>query len=243
MSLQSTINKLENCNECLINIATLLCKECNSILCQKCWDNIHNNELKSHNIHKSHSSPTQLVIPIKDILTFIHFNKIIKYEGQFRNGFHDPNDPPKRVSHITILSSNHTTILCDKRLENGFIYEIPFKIIKGHEDGKGCWTMFGVAKDELHGQSWGYNKGGYFFHSYNINPYCEGNQITNFKTEGFKRFQPNDKVTIIADMNRGELGVRVNDISLGIIFNSLPMGVPLYPAISPISKEEVIELL
>ena len=105
---------------------------------QKCWDNIHNNDLKSHNIHKSHSSPTQLVIPIKDILTFIHFNKIIKYEGQFRNGFHDPNDPPKRVSHITILSSNHTTILCDKRLENGFIYEIPFKIIKGHEDRKGC---------------------------------------------------------------------------------------------------------
>ncbi len=137
MSLQSTINKLENCNECLINIATLLCKECNSILCQKCWDNIHNNDLKSHNIHKSHSSPTQLVIPIKDILSFIHFNKIIKYEGQFRNGFHDPNDPPKRVSHITILSSNHTTILCDKRLENGFIYEIYFKIKKDDEDGKG----------------------------------------------------------------------------------------------------------
>ena len=44
-------------------------------------------------------------------------------------------------------------------------------------------------------------------------------------------------------MIRGELGVRVNDISLGIIFNSLPMGFPLYPVISPISKEEVIELL
>ena len=36
-------------------------------------------------------------------------------------------------------------------------------IKKGHEDGKGCWTMFGVAKDELHGQSWNYNNGGFFF--------------------------------------------------------------------------------
>ena len=44
-------------------------------------------------------------------------------------------------------------------------------------------------------------------------------------------------------MNRGELGVRVNDISLGIIFNSLPMGVPLYPAIAPYGQEEIIELL
>ena len=86
MSLQSTTNNLENCKECLSNIAILLCKECNSVLCQKCWDNIHNNNLKSHNIHKSHSSPIQLQIPIKDILQFIHFNKIIKYEGQFRNG-------------------------------------------------------------------------------------------------------------------------------------------------------------
>ena len=34
MSLQSTTNKLENCNECLTNIATLLCKEYNSILCK-----------------------------------------------------------------------------------------------------------------------------------------------------------------------------------------------------------------
>ena len=73
MSLQSTTNNLENCKECLSNIATLLCKECNSILCQKCWYNIHNNNLKSHNIHKSHSSPIQLLIPIKDILSFIHF--------------------------------------------------------------------------------------------------------------------------------------------------------------------------
>ena len=242
MSLQSTTNNLENCKECLSNIATLLCKECNSILCQKCWDNIHNNNLKSHNIHKSHSSPIQLLIPIKDILSFIHFNKIIKYEGQFRNGFHDPNDPPKIVSHINKTSS-HVTILCDKRLENGFIYEIYFKIKKGHEDGKGCWTMFGVAKDDLHGQDWSYNKGGFFFHSYNIYPYCEGSQITNFHIEGFKRLQPNDRVTIIADMNRGEMGVRVNDISLGIIFNRLPMGVPIYPAISPYGVEEIIELI
>ena len=44
-------------------------------------------------------------------------------------------------------------------------------------------------------------------------------------------------------MNRGELGVRVNDISLGIIYNRLPMGVPLYPAISPISSVEIIEIL
>ena len=50
-------------------------------------------------------------------------------------------------------------------------------------------------------------------------------------------------LTIIADMNRAELGVRVNDISLGIICNRLPMGVPLYPAISPIGTEEIIEML
>ena len=44
-------------------------------------------------------------------------------------------------------------------------------------------------------------------------------------------------------MLRGELLVKVNDISLGIVFNRLPFGVPLFPAISPISKEEVIEML
>ena len=43
------------------------------------------------------------------------------------------------------------------------------------------------AKDELHGQDWNYNKGGYFFHSYNIHPYYEGNYIENFHVEGFKR--------------------------------------------------------
>ena len=62
-------------------------------------------------------------------------------------------------------------------------------------------------------------------------------------TEGFKRLQPNDRVTIIADLNRGELGVRFNDISLGLFCRELPMGIPLFPAISPINKEEVIELL
>ena len=106
--------------------------------------------------------------------------------------------------------------------------------------------MFGVAKDELHGQSWNYNKGEFFFHYYNLKPYCEGidgGSVTNFHNEGFKRFQPNDKVTIIADMLRGELLAKVNDTSIGIVFNRLPLGVPLYPAISPISKEEVIELL
>ena len=45
--------------------------------------------------------------------------------------------------------------------------------------------MFGVAKDELHGQNWDYNKGGYFFHSYNIHPYYEGNYIENFHVEGY----------------------------------------------------------
>ena len=39
------------------------------------------------------------------------------------------------------------------------------------------------------------------------------------------------------------MGVRFNDISLGIIFNRLPMGVPIYPAISPYAVEEVIELI
>ena len=230
MSLQSTTNNLENCKECLSNIATLLCKECNSILCQKCWDNIHNNNLKSHNIHKSHSSPIQLLIPIKDILQFIHFNKIIKYEGQFRNGFHDPNDHPKIVSHINKTSS-HVTILCDKRLENGFIYEIYFKMEKVVGQCLELPKMIYMAKD------WSYKKGGFF-----SIPIIYIHIVKEVKYL-FKRLQPNDKVTIIGDMNKGEMGIRVNDISLGIIFNSLPMGVPLYPAISPISKEEVIELL
>ena len=238
-SQTTTTNQIEKCKECKINISTLFCKECNNYLCQKCWDIIHNSS-SSHNIHKSHTSPSQLVIPIKNILSL--FNKIIKYDGKFRNGFHDPNDPPKVVSHITKLN-NHTTILCDKKLENGFIYEITFKIVKGHEDGKGAWTMFGVAKDELHGQNWDYNKGGFFLHSYNMYPYCEGVKKTHFHTEGFKRLQPNDIVTVIADLNRGELGIRVNDISLGIFFTGLPMGVPLFPAISPYGKEEIIELL
>ena len=246
MSLQIVKNNIDKCDECQINIATLFCKDCKNNLCFQCWEFIHNNNQTSHNIHKSHSPPFQLVIPIKDILSFLHFNHMIKYNGKFRNGFHDPEDPPIIVSHITILSTDHTTIICDKKLDNGKIYEISFKIKKGHEDGKGCWTMFGVAKDELHGQSWGYNKGGFFFHSYNLLPYCEGiygHTITNVHNEGFKRFQPNDKVTIIADMCRGELLAKVNDISLGIVFNRLPLGVPLFPAISPYSKEEIIELL
>ena len=86
---------------------------------------------RCHNIHKYHSPPSQLVIPIKDISSIFHFNQIIKYDGKFRNGFHDPEDPPKIVSHITLLSTNHTTILCDKKLENGKIYEITFRIKKG----------------------------------------------------------------------------------------------------------------
>ena len=50
-------------------------------------------------------------------------------------------------------------------------------------------------------------------------------------------------MTIIVDLNRAELGARVNNISLGIIFTGLPMGVPLYPAISPYGTAEEIELL
>ena len=241
-ALSKTTNQIEQCKECKKNISTLFCKECNNYLCQECWNIIHNSST-SHNINKSHSPPSQLLIPIKDILTFLHFNKIRKYDGRFRNGFHDPNDPPNIVSHITQQPETHTTILCDKRLENGYIYEIIFKIKKGHEDGKGSWTMFGVAKNDMHGQDWFYNKSGFFFHSYNIHPYIEGEYISNFHTEGFNRLQPNDIVTIIADLNRGELGIKINDISLGIFCNRLPMGVPLFPAISPYGKEEIIELL
>ena len=173
----------------------------------------------------------------------MQFNKIIKYDGKFRNGFHNPNDPPNIVSS---RKGDHTTILCDKSLKNGYIYEIKFKIKKGHEDGKGCWTMLGVSKDELHGQHWNFNKGGFFYHSYNNLPYCDGvdgQNLTNFHSEGFKRFQTNDIVTIIVDLNRAELGARVNNINLGIIFNGLPMGVPLHPVISPSGNAEEIELL
>lgn len=239
MSLQKITNNIEKCNECKENLSTLFCRECNSNLCQKCWDIIHNSN-SSHNINKSHLPPSQLVIPVKDILSIIHFNKIIKYDGKFRNGFHNPNDSPKMVSSP---NGDHICVLCDKELKNGYIYEIVFKIKKGHEDGNGCWTMFGVGKDDLHGKRWDYNKIGYFYHSYNNYPYLNGDYDKNFHIEGFKRLQPNDIVTIIADMNRAELGVRINDISLGIIINRLPMGVPLYPAISPYGKQEEIELL
>ena len=242
MSSEKITNNLEKCRECNENISTLFCKECNCYLCQKCWELIHNS-LTSHNILKSHLPPLQLVIPIRDILSILQFNKIIRYDGKFRNGFHDPNDP---LNIVSSPNGNHTSILCDKSLKNGYIYEIKFKIRKGHEDGKGCWTMFGVAKDELHGQHWNYNKSGFFYHSYNNKPYCDGvdgGNLTNFHSEGFKRFQPNDIVTIIADLNRAELGVRINDINIGIIFSGLPMGVPLYPAISPYGKNEEIELL
>ena len=106
--------------------------------------------------------------------------------------------------------------------------------------------MFGVAKDELHGQNWNYNKSEFFYHSYNNFPFCDGidgAKVQSFHFEGFKRWQPNDIVTIIIDLNRAELGVRVNNISIGIIFTGFPMGVPLYPAISPYGTAEEIELL
>ena len=240
--MEKITNNIEKCKECQDNISTLFCKECNCYMCQKCWELIHNS-LTSHNILKSHSPPLQLVIPIKDILSILNFNKIIKYDGKFRNGFHNVNDPPNIVSNP---NGNHTTILCDKSLINGYIYEIKFKIKKGHEDGKGCWTMFGVAKDEMHGQHWNYNKSGFFYHTYNNLPYCngiDGYNIQNFHFEGFKRWQPNDIITIIIDLNRAELGVRINNINICIISTWLPMGVPLYPAISPHGKAEEIELL
>ena len=50
-------------------------------------------------------------------------------------------------------------------------------------------------------------------------------------------------MTIIVDLNRAELGARVNNINLGIIFNGLSMGVPLHPVISPSGNAEEIELL
>ena len=130
MSLEKITNNIEKCKEFNDNISTLFCKECNCGLCQKCWELIHNS-LTSHNILKSHAYPLQVVIPIRDILSILQFNKIIKYDGKFRNGFHNPNDPQNIVSSP---NGGHTSILCDKLLKNGYIYEIKFKIKKGHED-------------------------------------------------------------------------------------------------------------
>ena len=44
-----------------------------------------------------------------------------------------------------------------------------------------------------------------------------GKEDSSYHVEGFKRLQPNDVVTVIADLNQGELGIRVNNISHGII--------------------------
>ena len=86
MSLQTTTNQLEKWHECQSNISTFFCKECKRNLFKQCWEIIHN-MTTSHNINKSHSSPSQLVIPIKDILSIFLFNKVTKHDGQFRNGF------------------------------------------------------------------------------------------------------------------------------------------------------------
>ena len=110
MSLQTTTNQLEKCHECQSNISTFFCKECKRNLFKQCWEIIHN-MTTSHNINKSHLSPSQLVIPIKDILSIFLFNKVTKHDGQFRNGFLNPNDSPKIFSQP---NGGYTKILCDK---------------------------------------------------------------------------------------------------------------------------------
>ena len=44
-------------------------------------------------------------------------------------------------------------------------------------------------------------------------------------------------------MRRAEMLVEVNGISLGVAFAHIPLGVDIYPAISPYGKSEEIELL
>ena len=45
MSLEKIINNIEKCRECKENVSTVFCKECNSYLCQKCWELMNNSLL------------------------------------------------------------------------------------------------------------------------------------------------------------------------------------------------------
>ena len=55
---------------------------------------------------------------IKDVLSILQLNRIIRYDGKFRNGLHNLNDPPNIVS---TPNGGHTSILSDKSLKNGYI--------------------------------------------------------------------------------------------------------------------------
>ena len=181
---------------CKKNLSVLFCKDCNSSFCKSCYDLIHTDE-KALEILKNHSSPVDLVIPFDKIRALINLNNRIHYDGKFRNGFHNHNDPP---NYCSLPNGEHTTILCDKKLEPNLIYEVKFKIKQGHEDNNGSFTMFGIATDNLHGKKWN-GTSGWFFHSYNSHLFTEENENIKYCYNA-TRLQVGDEVSVIVDMKR-----------------------------------------
>ena len=239
MTSKDLINasELSSCSNCKANLSILFCNECKAPFCKICWDKLHKGE-NAIDIFKNHQTPSDLVIPFEIIRSLINLNERIHYVGKFRNGFHNPKDPPKYCSSP---NGEHTTILCDKKLKSNLIYEIKFKIRKGHEDKKGSWTMFGIATDNLHGKKWSGNSG-WFFNAYNSQLFTEDTENNKYSYNA-KRLQPGDEINIIMDMQRAEMLIEVNGVSGGVAFAHIPMDVDLYPAISPYGDSEEIELI
>ena len=228
---------LTSCSNCKKNLSVLLCKDCNATFCKKCHELLHKSE-NAFELFKTHSPPSDLIIPFETIKSLNKFNNRIHYQGKFRDGFHNPNDPP---NYCSLPIGEHKTILCDNKLEPNKIYEIKFKIRQGYEDKNGSWTMFGIATDNLHGKMWSGNSG-WFFNGYNSQLFTEDNENNKYCYNA-RRLQPGDEICIIVDMRRAEMLVEVNGVSLGVAFNHIPLGVDIYPAISPYGKSEEIELL
>ena len=234
-----TLNTLKNCDNCEKEIPSLFCKECNKKLCNICCQKIH-----KENNNLNHSAPNPLLICLEEIkYLFMNQKKIIKYNGKFRNGFHNPDDKPNYVSKPL---GNHICILCDKKLENNNIYKIIFKIRRSYNDGLGSWCLIGIGEEAMHGKQYAESGGikSYFYHCYNSYLYSESKMIDeNYALPKGKRLQPNDIVCLIVDLYRREMIVEINDISYGVAFSHIPNGIDLYPVISPYGNAEEIELL
>lgn len=234
-----TLNTLKNCDNCGIETPYLLWKECNKKFCHSCQAKIHN---EKNNLN--HSAPSPLLINLEEIkFLFLNQRKFINYSGKFRNGFHNPNDAPNYVSKPL---GKHTSIICDKNLENNNIYKITFKIRKPYNDGKGSWCLIGIAEEAVHGKRWdSTGTKNYFFHCYNSYLYTEKEKMINdnYLLPKGRRLQANDVVCLIVDLYRREMIVEINGISCGVAFSHIPNGIDLYPTISPFGDAEEIELI
>ena len=114
---------LTSCSNCKKNLSVLLCKDCNATFCKKCHELLHKSE-NAFELFKTHSPPSDLIIPFETIKSLNKFNNRIHYQGKFRDGFHNPNDAP---NYCSLPIGEHKTILCDNKLEPNKIYEIKFK--------------------------------------------------------------------------------------------------------------------